>query len=167
MIRWLKSKKTWRPQRLDQPPGKSEATVEPEFTAGSIILQRGDRVFALVWSLNDKDRRRALPAGEYLLRTTRLEREKDGAWWFLSSTGPAKQPVHVTKRPITKLSIDDTVQFRGMVKRRGDKLQLGFSITGADKRGLSVYRDGKRVPVSYKVLDSKGKLLTKGRMNYG
>jgi hypothetical protein len=45
-------------------------------------------------------------------------------------------------------------------------LTLGFGITTKDKRGLSVYRDGKRVPVIYKVFDKKGKVLAQGTMNY-
>ncbi len=143
------------------------AHVEPAFEAGSIILQRGDELVSLVWSAKDKDRRRALPAGEYRLRTTRLEREQKGAWWFLSSTGPAGRKIEVAKRAPTKLTIDDEVHFTSIVNRHGKKLQLGFSITGADKRGMSIYRDGKRVPVTYKVLNKKGKVIAKGRMNYG
>ncbi|MHC4450497.1 MAG: hypothetical protein ACYS0E_10250 [Planctomycetota bacterium] len=45
-------------------------------------------------------------------------------------------------------------------------MTLGFGITTKDKRGLSVYRDGKRVPVIYKVFDKKGKVLAQGTMNY-
>ena len=169
MVRWLKSRRAWRPQRLDRPPEESDegARVEPDFAAGSVILQRGDRLVSLVWSGKDKDRRRALPVGEYLLRTTRLEREKKGVWWFLSSTGPAKKKVRITNRSGDRLSIDDVVRFRGRVTRRGRELQLGFAITGTDGRGLSVYRAGRRVPVSYEILDGKGKVLARGRMNYG
>ena len=165
----MRSRKTWRPQRLDQPPKKSETgtIVEPGFAAGSITLQRGDRLFSLVWTAKDKDRRRALPEGEYSLRTTRLEREQQGKWWFISSSGPAKQTIRVQARPVTKLSIGDVVRFHGTAKRRRGKLQLGFSITGEDVRGLSVYRDGKRVPVSFRVLDRGGKVLAHGPMNYG
>ncbi|MHC4407516.1 MAG: hypothetical protein ACYS0E_05590 [Planctomycetota bacterium] len=167
LISWLKSKKRKPPMRLDGPPQETDGGVDvkPAFDAGSIMVQRGDRLVTLHWTKDDKDRRRRLPAGEYLLRTTRLEREKEGAWWFLSSTGPAKQKVRVAKR--TKLKIDDTVHFRSIARRRGSKLQLGFGITTKDKRGLSVYRDGKRVPVKYKLFDKKGKVLASGTMNYG
>ncbi|MHC4957726.1 MAG: hypothetical protein ACYTGN_05065 [Planctomycetota bacterium] len=53
------------------------------------------------------------------------------------------------------------------MKRRGGGLQLGFSITGADGRGLSIYRNGKRVAVSYRLVDGNGKVLDRGPMNYG
>ena len=132
-----------------------------------MILQRGDQLVSLVWSAKDKDRRRALPAGDYRLRTTRIEREKDRAWWFLSSTGPAGRKIQVAPRSPTKLTIDDTVVFKGNARLHGNKLQLGFSINGPDKRGLSVYKNGKRVPVTYKVLNNKGKVIARGQMNYG
>jgi hypothetical protein len=167
LIRWLKDAKRGRPQRIDKAPEGAGAHVEPTFDAGSVILQRGDRLFALVWSKDDKDRRRALPPGEYRLRTTRLEGEKDGAWWFLSSTGPAKTVVRVAERGPTKFSIPGEVHFKACARRRGQKLQLGFAIFSAEHRGLSVYRDGKRVPVTYKVLDKMGKVIDEGRMNYG
>ncbi len=53
------------------------------------------------------------------------------------------------------------------MERKKGQLQLGFGIRGADGRGLSVYRNDKRVPVTYKVLSSKGKPLAWGKMNYG
>ena len=167
MIAWLQSDQRRPPTRLDQPPQKTDKGVDvrPDFKAGSIVLQRGDRLLTLHWPKDDKDLRRRLPAGEYLLRTTRLEREKGGVPWFLSSTGPAKRKLHLKKG--TKLSIDDSVMFRSSARRRGGKLQLGFGITTKDKRGLSIYRDGKRVPVTYRVLDKKGKVLAQGTMNYG
>jgi len=153
--------------RIGQAPAKADKGVDvsPAFAAGSIVLQRGDRLMTLHWSKDDKDRRRRLAAGEYLVRTMRIERQKEGTWWFLSSTGPAKRKLHLKKG--TKLSIDDSVMFRSIARRRGDKLQLGFGITTKDKRGLSIYRDGKRVPVTYRVLDKKGKVLAQGTMNYG
>jgi len=169
LIRWLKSEATKRPTRIDTPPHESSAGahVQPAFAAGSMTLQRGDQLVSLVWSAKDKDRRRALTAGTYALRTTRLEREKEGAWWFLSSTGPAVGEIQVTQRAPTKLTIDDVVVFEGNAKLHGKKLQLGFSITGSDKRGLSIYKNGKRVPVTYKVKNRKGRVLARGQMNYG
>jgi hypothetical protein len=53
------------------------------------------------------------------------------------------------------------------VQRKKGRLQLGFGIQGADGRGLSVYRNDKRVPVTYKLLARKGRVLASGGMNYG
>jgi hypothetical protein len=167
LIAWLRSEARRAPTRLDAPPAKTDEGVDvtPAFEAGSILLQRGDRLQTLRWAKGDEDRRRRLPEGEYLLRTTRIEREKGKDWWFLSSTGPAKQVVRIAKG--TKLELDDAVHFEGIARRKGESLQLGFGIRTRDKRGLSVYRNGKRVPVTYKLFDGKGELLREGTMNYG
>ena len=88
-------------------------------------------------------------------------------WWFLSSTGPAVKKVQVSARSPNKLAIPGAVHFKARAHRKGQKLQLGFALFGADHRGISIYREGKRVPVTYRVLDQKGKTIAKGAMNYG
>ncbi|MDH3590920.1 MAG: hypothetical protein OER88_03525 [Planctomycetota bacterium] len=135
--------------------------------AGSVVLQRGDRFVTLVWSKDEKDRRRALPAGAYQIKTTRIVRENGDGWWFLSSTGPARAKVSVEETSGATLDIGDTVHFKAMAKAHGKKLQLGFGITGRDGRGLSVYKNGKRVPVRYKLVNKNGKTIGGGAMNYG
>lgn len=130
-----------------------------------MVLAQGDRMLAVVWKKGDRDLRREVPAGDYTVRTTRIERMKGKQWWFVSSTGKTK--LVVEKNKTTKFIADDAVQFRGNANVRDGKLQLGFGISGADKRGLSVYRDGKRVPVTYRLLDKNGKAVAKGTMNYG
>ena len=69
---------------------------------------------------------------------------------------------------MSRLEVGTTVRFKGLVRGfRGNNLLLGFQITGADGRGLSIYRDGKRVRVTYRVRSKKGKVLAEGAMNYG
>ena len=169
MIQWLKDKAEACPPRIDAPPETAikGGYVEPDFKAGSVILLRGDRHVTLKWSKDDRDRRRALEPGDWKLRTTRLEREQNGEHWFLSSTGPAKKSLHVAKSGATKIAIGGEVHFKAHAKKNGKRLNLGFGLMTADHSGLSVYRAGKRVPVTYKVLDRKGRVLERGRMNYG
>ena len=169
MIQWLKDQAEACPPRIDAPPDASTkgGYVEPDFKAGSVILLRGDRHVTLVWSKDDRNRRRALEPGEYKVRTTRLESEQDGVHWFLSSTGPATKSLRVAKRGATKLSIDGEVHFKARADRKRKHLNLGFGLMTGDHRGLSIYRGGKRVPVTYKVLDRKGRVLQRGAMTYG
>ena len=66
------------------------------------------------------------------------------------------------------LEVPNTIHFTGKVKRNGKRqLRLGFGIQSKDRHGLSIYKAGKRVPVTYKVLSSKGTPLARGKMNYG
>ncbi|MHC4135502.1 MAG: hypothetical protein ACYS0K_11000 [Planctomycetota bacterium] len=110
---------------------------------------------------------RALPAGTYRVRTTRVEREKGGVHWFLSSTSPPRERVTVKAGRTVRVAVDDTVHFEPRIRRQDDRIQLGFAIKAADGRGLSVYKNDRRVPVTYKVLAKDGKVLASGTMNYG
>jgi len=122
---------------------------------------------ALVWTAADAVRTRALPPGEYRLRTTRLERVEDGAHWFVSSTAAPGAARRVAAGETLRLDVDPTVVFRGRVQKKHGKLHLGFVLQGRDGRGLSIYRADKRVPVTYRVVDSAGNELASGTMNYG
>jgi hypothetical protein len=142
--------------------------VTTNVKAGSAVLHGPKGDVMLVWTTRDADRRRMLPAGAYRLRTARVEREKDGVHWFLSATAPPKEAARELKADgELRLDVGTTVRFEGQVRRRGDALQLGFSVKDGEGRGLSVYRAGKRVAVTYKVLSKRGKVLAEGTMNYG
>ncbi len=66
-----------------------------------------------------------------------------------------------------KIDVGATVAFVGHAKMRGAALRLGFSVKSKENRGLSVYRDGARVPMTYEILDAKRKVLATGAMSYG
>lgn len=119
-------------------------------------------------------REAALPPGKYRVRTTRIVREN----FIISSAGTpvpeleVKDPAKGDKRMMdvaetARLEVGETVRFMARAKRQDGKLKLGFAIKGADGRGLTVYKDDKRVPVTYKVLAADGKVLAEGKMTYG
>ncbi len=145
-------------------PQRGEAAVVSNVKAGSIVLAGPAGDVVLLWG---DEGSRGVPPGEYRVRTTRVERDHDGVHWFLSSTSPPQAPVQLTVDEPTRIDVAAVVRFRGHVKRHGKELRLGFAIQGVDKRGLSVYRAGKRVAVTYKLMSAKGRVLAKGKMNYG
>ncbi|MFQ5506492.1 MAG: hypothetical protein ACE5F1_17115, partial [Planctomycetota bacterium] len=67
----------------------------------------------------------------------------------------------------TRIELDPSVHFEGKARFKGQRLMLAFAIRGGDGRGLSIYREFKRVPVRYRILGKKGRVLAKGRLNYG
>jgi len=40
-------------------------------------------------------------------------------------------------------------------------------VAGAHRAGLTIYREGARIPMEYRLLDGDGKTLTTGPMEYG
>ena len=101
------------------------------------------------------------PPGTYRVRTTRIARDN----FLVSSAGTPEPSLVVTDK--AELKLDETVRFAGHAKRKGGKLQLGFGIKGADGRGMTVYKDDKRAPVTYRVLAEDGQVLAEGTMTYG
>jgi hypothetical protein len=154
------------PKRIDKATdaagglGRVMTTIE----AGSVVLAGPGGDVTLVWQ---KGGVRALPAGIYRVRTTRVEREKGGVHWFLSATSQPREQYTVKAGRAVRIAFDDTVHFEPRIRRQGDRMQLGFTIKAADGRGLSVYKNDRRVPVTYKVLAKKGAVLASGTMNYG
>lgn len=115
-----------------------------------------------------------LAPGKYRVRSTRIAREG----WLISSAGApwpefvvkdaAKEPPRLMDVALAaRLEVGETVRFEGRAKRQGKKLQLGFVLKGTDGRGLTVYKEGVRVPVTYKVLGKGGERLAEGTMTYG
>jgi hypothetical protein len=145
--------------------------VTASFEEGSAVLAGPDGEVTLAFGADAKEC--ALPPGKYRVRTTRIVREN----FILSSAGkpePALEMKECAKKArmmdvaeTARLQVGETVRFECRAKRHGKKLQLGFMIKGADGRGLSVYKDDKRVPVTYKVLAADGKVLAEGKMTYG
>ena len=164
LIAWLKDADRKRPSR-----STDGAAIVKSKDAGSVVLAGpgGDEV-CIVWGPRQPQAR--VTSGRYSVRTTRIERKRDDERWFLSSCGPTghKQKKIKLKRGENTFKLGDSVHFEGVVRGwRDGRPHLGFMVRGKDNRGLSVYRSGKRVPVTYKVLTRKGKVLKQGSMNYG
>lgn len=168
-MKWLEAQ-TPPPRAPEKREGQGRVTAS--FAEGSAVLAGPNGEVTLAWDPKTPDR--ALPPGKYRVRTTRIVRED----WILSSAGTPEPALAVkdfrkerarlfdVAEP-ARLEVGETVRFDGHAKREGARLQLGFSIKGADGRGLTVYKDDVRVPVTYKVLAKDGAVLAEGTMNYG
>jgi len=163
LIEWLKGRGGERPLTQIEPDAPSGYITTDVAAAQLILIGSGRPVTVRVGN----GKKAPVPEGRFLLRTVRVQREKDGVAWFTSSTGPGGKPTRVRAGETTKVNLDPTVHFEAQAKRDKGELRLGFAIRGADGRGLSIYRDWKRVSIRYEVLDASGKALAGGRMNYG
>ncbi len=167
-MKWLEAQKP-PPRAPEKREGSGRVTAS--FETGSAVLSGPDGEVTLAWDA--KTTEYALASGKYRIRTTRIVREN----WLISSAGApepsltvplcARPAGHFDVAETARLTIDETVRFEGHAKRNGKKLQLGFSISASDRRGLTVYKDDKRVPVTYKVLAKDGEVLAEGTMTYG
>jgi hypothetical protein len=143
-----------------------EGSVSSSFKAGVVMLENVKREsFRLSWTKGEsgKQRLRSLPAGEYRLRTFRIEELLDGQLWHISASAPNIQRVLVREGEHLTLELESNIKMKSKLK--GKAVMMGIS--SSNGAGLSIYRDGVRIPISYKVLDAHGKPEAKGSMNYG
>lgn len=136
------------------------------FDRSSVLLRTGEGKFVrLDWEAGGgAEKSIVLAPGTYQIRGYRiLRRGKDGADWFISGIPPKPIDVLVQSgRTLTLLS-DDTI----VIASKNASGNLGMEIRGLQRSGVSIYRDGKRIPISYELLDAAGKVVESGRMNYG
>jgi hypothetical protein len=159
-VKWLEAQAP-PPRAPERREGATRVTAS--FEEGSAVLAGPDGEVTLAFGAGRPES--VLPPATYRVRTTRIAREN----FLISSVGKPEPAlvVEASGKDAVRLEVLEAVRFEGHAKRDGRKLQLGFSIKGADGRGLSVYKDGKRVPVTYKVRDANGAVLAEGTMSYG
>jgi len=130
-----------------------------------LLVDADGRAIRLAWTgeKEDGERARALPAGEYTLRTYRILREAHGELWHVSATAPRIRTLAVHAGHDLALELDATI--RVQAKTKGDQAQM--TIQGEHGAGLSIYRAGKRIPIGYRVVDDTGVEVASGSMRYG
>lgn len=122
----------------------------------------GGAVWRLAWT-KDGPRRFAVPAGDYAWMTYRLIETA----WHVSATGTPLGRVAVRPGERAVVSVVDGIALRlrgdlGPRSVRGE-VQLGAPEGG----GLSIYRDGRRIPLTCEVVDAAGRSLGSGPVGYG
>ena len=117
----------------------------------------------------DSKKLRALPPGTYTVKGYRLmQQDERGNAWHISTTSPAGIG-SFTLRPGSTyhLAIAPTIHIHAKgALRKGSRI-VQASITGEKHAGLSIYREGKRIPMGYTISDQSGNQLEKGAMKYG
>jgi len=152
------------------------ATDRPE--VGWVTLEQGEAALLVkdgqghAWRLSweqregvaSSERRRALPPGDYEVVGYRIiDRSREAETWHVCASRPRLDALRVRAGEEHALSLDATIR---VAKRLSDD-QIQMAITGANAAGLSIYRDGRRIPIRYELRGRDGEVLRAGRMNYG
>ncbi len=154
------------PTVLDKESGKAASRkgyVSSNLREGEIFLKNDQgKAFRLVWSKSVRGRR-ALSPGRYSLVGFRLTQGE----WMLSSTSDGRNTVVVRGGKTTPLEIDSTIKLKLRARRHRGKTLLMMGITTRSHKGLSIYHKGRRIPIPYRVIDSRGQRTADGLMRYG
>ncbi len=134
---------------------------------GALLVKDADgQDWRLSWEGDEPgaDRRRGLPPGSYDVTGYRMiDRSREGEEWHISVTGVRHWKLEVDTGETLEVEVDATVHMRSGM--RGKRATM--SIVGMHGAGLSIYKDGRRIPINFRVTDSEGEVLAKGPMNYG
>lgn len=114
-------------------------------------------------------RQRALGAGVYTIIGYRvIRRDKVGRKWFVSATAPRGiRKFAVVAGKQKTLAIDELVTIDCSARRTKMGLRILVTVFGEIESGLSIYREGRRIPIEYRVLDAAGGVIARGGMEYG
>ena len=171
MIAFLSSPRVDRPVTVASPPGNRSARqgwVESTIDEGELFLESDGKPFRLTWKSGQKDRRRALPDGDYKIKGYRIRKTDDqGTDWHISIASPGFRKVTVRSEQGVKVDIEPTISIKLRVIRKRDELTVVARVLGEGNSGLSIYRRGKRIPLRYRVTSADGKPITTGPMRYG
>lgn len=144
--------------------------IRADFEEGSLFLRdKAGEVTRLAWEARGKAELEkgvaySLPAGVYTLVGFRVfDRSRENEVWHISGTGSKLQRIEIPAQGEVELKISRAIS----LKQRFDGSSAGMEIRGAFAAGVSIYKNGARIPVGYRVLDAQGVELTKGAMNYG
>ncbi len=176
LLAYLAAESTPRPARVD-----AESPITPDLGTVTANIEEGYLHLApkqekpkknqptelltgyrLVWKKDEKERRRPLPEGVYFVRRYAVSREdaKTGEWTILA-TGEGRS-VSVKAGEETKVTLDLDVTFESRPSLKGTKITVGGLFKGDRDMGLSVFRNGRRLEVGWKVFDGKQDLAAGG-----
>ena len=162
--------------------GRETGYLTSTIADGELFLRGPEnRMYRLEWKSKAEQQRLALPAGHYTITGYRIARtDKQGKRWFLSATSHGHRKIRVVAGKTEKVEIDLRIHLSTTATTRSGKIRGSMMISGdsaggrrgklliAPRRiGLSVYRSGKRIPISYRILDNTGSELATGTMKYG
>lgn len=144
-----------QPKAIAKP---DQGTLISNLEEGEIFLRREDQVYRVVWSKKEKARGRVLQEGQYTLLGFRAHKGK----WLLSAAG-GRDKVRLKAGETTELVLDLSVKIEFKAQRKRDSISLGMGILGDREKGVSLYREGRRIRIGYRFAPGGAS----GPMNYG
>ncbi len=178
MQSWFREKPVALPSVVDSPPdeppgeapdGYGVVTIPGGVEAALLLRSSEGDVHRVSWEKVKGrevpgDRRRAIPAGVYrVLGVSLVDRSRKGEVWHTSSSGRQLGEIDVDEGEELAFAPDPTISIRRGL--RGERAAMG--ITSPAGAGLSIYKDGRRIPISYRLTTGDERAAAKGRMNYG
>lgn len=163
------------PQAIASPPAADAgavAVITPTFDEGSLLVTDAHgKFFRLLWPAKDggkEDRRRALSPGKYRLTGYHLvRRDTQGKEWFIWVNLHAGRPLTAHAGDSLPVKTDDTITLTCKAKAAVGAVEIMAAVTGDHHAGLTIYKEGKRIPLHYRITGRDNQVLATGTLEYG
>jgi hypothetical protein len=163
------------------PASDDSGFVTVSFSDGSLFLKDDNgRVFRLAWesagehappdlrAIKSNQRRRALPPGKYTISGYRvIRRDHEGREWFISATGPNIRRIELQPNQHHHVELSETINVNCKARAKATGVAIQMTLFGEQHSGLTIYRDGRRIPMRFVVTSASGAQLAAGSMDYG
>lgn len=172
LVQFFKSGSLDGPVSVHEAPDKNAEDVGyvvPSFEEGVLFLTDEEgQIFRLSWEqrqgeVTPKDRRRALPSGEYRLTSYRILDRSTEDMWHIAATAKRIVDVKIVSGETEEIEIDRSIK----LGQRFGQGMIFMSVQGMKKAGLSIYKNERRIPMGWQLNDRDGKEVQSGKINYG
>ncbi|MCI0642293.1 MAG: hypothetical protein L0Y72_15940 [Gemmataceae bacterium] len=175
LIDFLKSGELAVPTAVSAPPrsdNEGDGFVTPSFEAGSLLLRNKEgKFFRLLWEkrAGEKpgDLRRALTPGVYQVAGFHVARhDSQGKEWFVWFNTKHGATVDVHRGQTASVKLDDAIQLDCRPKVSAKGIEIIAHVAGERHASITIYKEGKRIPLGYRVTDESRRVLAEGPLGY-
>jgi len=142
--------------------------AHPESISLLLVPEADGDPVRVVWKSEQGKEVRTIAAGTYRVQHYAMtRRDRQDVEWQLWASGSKGRIVKIEEGadPLT-LRLDPRIHLRTTARWADRGLRVGIAPTGDRGMGVTIMRDGKRIPAKYRVLGSEG-ITAKGAMAYG
>jgi hypothetical protein len=168
LIQYFQANQTDIPELALSKSGAGLGSVKTNLQNGAILVaNESNKVYRLSWE-DPKSAKRYLPAGMYKVRGYRIvKKAEDGRVWHVSAMAPEIKSFRVEAGKESRVELSSDISLNSGLMANKGTVQVSMQITGENHSGLSIYAAGKRIPIGYEVMDSRGNVQASGSMTYG
>jgi len=175
LIEWLKSDDRTRPTSVTSAAEPADEALAGRVTStirhGELFVHaQGDKQtwFRLRWSPEDEGGARALPPGPYVVTGYRqLLTADDGKPWIWSTASAGYRRIEVKAGETVHVEVRDWIGLNTRAVFKKGKHRVGLLFMAEKKLGNTLYRDGKRIAITWQLRNDLGEVLDEGPMRYG
>ena len=110
---------------------------------------------------------RALAPGTYTVVGYRaVKKSDDGTEWMITATSIDFATLVVKSGEIATVPVPKKILQSGRLARHGSNTNVNMALTYG-RGGVTIYQNGKRIPMPFRVVDASGKTVGSGTIDYG